>query len=63
MAIPFIVSAVLFDRLLGLMKRFGYLVKYSVKILGILLILIGILLFTSYINQISLWFGQILPFF
>ncbi|MCX8022155.1 MAG: cytochrome c biogenesis CcdA family protein [Syntrophorhabdaceae bacterium] len=61
MAIPFLLSALVFDRLIGLLNRFGYIVKHSVKVLGVLLILVGFLLFTSYMNEISLWFGQILP--
>lgn len=61
LAIPFIMSALLFDRLLGFLKKFGYLVKYSMKILGVLLIIIGILLFTSYFSTLSLWVGQLFP--
>jgi cytochrome c-type biogenesis protein len=61
LAIPFIVSALLFDRLFGFLKKFGYLVKYSMKILGIFLIIIGIMLFTSYFGTLSLWLGQLFP--
>jgi cytochrome c-type biogenesis protein len=61
LAIPFIISALLFDRLFGFLKRFGYLVRYSMKILGVLLIIIGIMLFTSYFGTLSLWVGQLLP--
>lgn len=59
LAIPFIISALLFDRLFGFLKRFGYIVKYSMKILGILLIIIGVMLFTSYFSLFSLWAGQL----
>jgi cytochrome c-type biogenesis protein len=62
LAIPFIMSALLFDRLLSFLKRFGYLVKYSMKILGVLLIIIGIMLFTSYFSTLSLRIGQFFPF-
>ncbi|MCX5806414.1 MAG: cytochrome c biogenesis protein CcdA [Proteobacteria bacterium] len=62
LAIPFIISALLFDRLFIFLKRFGYLVRYSMKILGILLIIIGLMLFTSYFNTLNLWVGQIFPF-
>jgi cytochrome c-type biogenesis protein len=61
LAIPFIISAVLFDRLFGFLKRYGYLVKYSVKILGALLIVIGVMFLTSYFNKFSLWVGQLFP--
>lgn len=61
MAVPFILSAILFDRLFVLMKRYGYVVKYSPKILGILLIIIGVLLVSSLFTRISLYFGQLMP--
>jgi cytochrome c-type biogenesis protein len=61
LAIPFIISALLFDKLISFLKRFGYLVKYSMKILGTLLIIIGIMLFSSYFSTLSLWVGQLFP--
>lgn len=61
LAIPFIVSALLFDKLLGFLKRFGYLVKYSTRILGVLLIIIGLMLFSSYLGVLSQKAGQIFP--
>jgi len=61
LAIPFIMSALLFDKLLSFLKRFGYLVKYSTKILGVLLIIIGAILFTSYFSTLSLRVGQFFP--
>jgi cytochrome c-type biogenesis protein len=62
LAIPFIMSALLFDKLLGFLKRFGFLVKYSIKFLGVLLIIIGVMLFTSYFSTLSLRVGQYFPF-
>lgn len=59
LAIPFIVSALLFHRLLGFLKRYGYVVKYTMKIMGVLLIVIGVLLLTSYFNRVSEWMGQL----
>ena len=59
LAIPFILSALLFHRLLGFLKRYGYVVKYTMKILGVLLIIIGILMLTSYFNKVSEWMGQL----
>ncbi len=59
LAIPFILSALLFHRLLGFLKRYGYVVKYTMKILGVLLIIIGILMLTSYFNRVSEWMGQL----
>jgi cytochrome c-type biogenesis protein len=55
LAIPFIISALLFDQLLGFLKRYGSIVKYSMKIMGILLIIIGLLLATSSLHRLSEW--------
>ncbi len=59
LAIPFIFSALLFDRLFGLIKRFHRVVVYSMKILGILLVLTGLLLFTSFFGTISSMAGSL----
>jgi cytochrome c-type biogenesis protein len=56
-AVPFILSALLFHQFLSFLKRYGYVVKYTMKIMGILLIVIGLLLVTSYLNRISQWMG------
>ena len=55
LAVPFILSAILFDHLLGFLKRYGYVVKYAMKIMGVLLIAIGLLLLTSYYGKLSQW--------
>ena len=62
MAIPFLISSLLCNKLLGFLKRYGHLVRYSMKILGILLIIIGLLLITSYFGTLSLILGQVLTF-
>jgi cytochrome c-type biogenesis protein len=62
LAIPFIISSVLFDRLFALLKRYGSIVRYSMKVLGVLLIIIGVLLFTSYYNVITFKIGQLFTF-
>lgn len=62
MAIPFLISSLLCNRLLDFLKRYGHLVRYSMKILGILLIIVGLLLITSYFGRLSLVLGQALTF-
>jgi cytochrome c-type biogenesis protein len=59
LAVPFIISALLFHRLLGLLKRYGFVVKYTAKIMGILLIVVGLLLVTSYFNRFAQWVEQL----
>lgn len=60
MAIPFLISSLLCNRLLDFLKRYGRLVRYSMKILGVLLIVVGLLLITSYFGRLSLILGQAL---
>lgn len=60
LAIPFLVSSLVFDRLLALLKRYGSVARYAVKGLGAMLIVIGLLLVTSYYNVISLWVNILL---
>jgi len=62
LAIPFIISALIFDRLFTLLKRFSHIVRYSMKVMGILLIIIGGLLFSSYYSTLSLRLGQLIAF-
>jgi cytochrome c-type biogenesis protein len=59
LAVPFIISALLFDRLLGFLKKYGFIVKYTMKIMGVLLIIIGLLLATSNLHRLSTWMEYI----
>ena len=61
LAIPFLASSLLFDRLFSLLKRYSFVARYSVRILGTLLIILGILLVTSYYNRLGLWIGMLIP--
>jgi cytochrome c-type biogenesis protein len=61
LAIPFIVSSLLFDRLFALLKRYGSVARYAVKVLGVLLICLGLLMVTSYYNAFNFWIGFMLP--
>ena len=58
LAIPFLVSALIFDRLFGLLKKYSSIVKYSTKILGVLFMLIGVLFFSSYWGAVIGKLGQ-----
>jgi cytochrome c-type biogenesis protein len=58
-AVPFILSALLFDQLLRFIKRYGYVVKYTMKILGVLLIVIGLLMATSNFHRFCTWLEYI----
>jgi cytochrome c-type biogenesis protein len=59
LAVPFIISAILFHRLFGFLKKYGYVVKYTAKIMGTLLIVLGLLLVTSYFNRVVQWVEQL----
>lgn len=60
LAIPFLISALLFDQLFGLLKKYSSIVKYSMKFLGVLFIVIGILFFFSYWSLVIGKIGQML---
>jgi len=60
LAIPFLISALLFDQLFGLLKKHSSIVKYSMKFLGVLFIVIGILFFSSYWGLVIGKIGQML---
>ena len=62
MAIPFLISSLLCNKLLEYLRRYGHIVKYSMKILGTLLIIVGLLLITSYFGKLSLMLGLMLSF-
>ena len=58
-ALPFIISALIFQHLLHFLKRYGYIVKYTTKVMGILLIVVGLLLATSNLHRLSEWMEYI----
>jgi cytochrome c-type biogenesis protein len=60
LAIPFMISALIFDQLFGLLKKYSPIVKYSMKILGILFVIIGVLFFSSYWGLVIGKIGQML---
>ncbi len=53
LAIPFFVAALLVGRILYLMQKYGWVVKYSSYVIGGLLITIGVLLATGYYTRMS----------
>jgi cytochrome c-type biogenesis protein len=59
LAIPFVISALLFDQLFGLLNKYSSIVKYSMKFLGVLFIVIGILFFSSYWSLVIGRIGQL----
>jgi cytochrome c-type biogenesis protein len=59
LGLPFIISALLFHRLFGLLRRYGYVVKYTSKVMGALLIVLGLLLVSSYFNRVVQWVEQL----
>lgn len=59
LAIPFIAAALVFDRLFEFLKKYGSVVKYSMKILGALFVILGILLFSSRYNLFANSLGRL----
>jgi cytochrome c-type biogenesis protein len=62
LAAPFLISALLFDKLFYFLKRYGFVARYSAKIMGVLLLVMGLLLVTSYYTTLTLRLGQFLSF-
>jgi len=60
LAIPFIAASLLFDRLFVLLKKYSSVSRYVVKILGILLIVLGLVMVSSYYTILNMWLGMIL---
>jgi cytochrome c-type biogenesis protein len=59
LAIPFIASALVFDRLFALLTKSRSVVKYAMRVMGILLIVIGLLLSTNYYSILSARVGYL----
>lgn len=62
LAVPFILSALLFDKLFYFLKRYGFVTRYSTIIMGVLFLAMGLLLVTSYYTTLTLRLGQFLSF-
>lgn len=62
LAIPFILSALLFDKLFYFLKQYSSVTRYSTKIMGILLLVMGVLLVTSYYTVLTLKLGRFFSF-
>jgi cytochrome c-type biogenesis protein len=61
MAVPFILSAFLVDRLFVLLRKYGHIVRYTTKVLGILLLVLGLLLVTGYYGLLTAKLGALFP--
>lgn len=56
LAVPFLVIAVFLQKLLPLLKRFGKYLSWLHRLVGIIIVLIGLALLTGTFNQISGYF-------
>jgi len=41
------------------LRRYGHVVKYTMKVLGVLLLILGLLLFSSLYSAVSLRIGSV----
>lgn len=53
LAIPFFVAALLAGRLMSILQKHGYIMKYSSIVVGLMLVVIGILLMTEYFSDLT----------
>lgn len=59
MAIPFIACSFVFDRVFEYIRKYNFIARYTAMILGVFLIIIGLLLFTSIFTKISFILGNL----
>ena len=60
LAIPFFIAALLFHRIFTLFNRFRVIAKYSMKVLGALLVIIGFLIFTDQYGLVTSLMARII---
>lgn len=60
LAIPFVISSLLFDRLFFLLKKYSFVSRYAVRMLGVLLIIVGLIMVSSYYPILNAWLGMML---
>ncbi len=60
LAIPFVIASLLFDKLFILLKKYSFISRYAVKLLGLLLIILGLIMVSSYYTVLNIWLGMML---
>lgn len=63
LAVPFLLSALLLDRFLGFFQKFKHNIGRVNRIAGILLVLVGILMFTGWFERLAAWLQPLTPAF
>lgn len=53
LAIPFLLSALFISFLLGWIKKYSFLLKYINIVSGILMVIVGIMIYTGFINKLA----------
>ncbi len=59
LAIPFFLSAIFFHKVFSLLGRFHFISRFCGKIMGAILILIGLLLLTNYFGVVTNFFNDL----
>jgi len=63
LAVPFLLSALLLDRFLGFFQSFKHNIGRVNRIAGILLVIVGILMFTGWFERLAAWLQPLTPAF
>lgn len=63
LAVPFLLSALLLDRFLGFFQKFKHNIGRVNRVAGILLVLVGILMFTGWFERLAAWLQPLTPAF
>jgi cytochrome c-type biogenesis protein len=56
LAIPFLIAAIAIGWVTAIIKRYGKVMRYVEIVMGVVLIIVGVLLFSGKFEQLALWF-------
>jgi cytochrome c-type biogenesis protein len=59
LAIPFFVSAIFFHKLFRLLQKVRFMAQYSTKVMGVILIVVGILFLADYYNAVTIFVNSL----
>jgi len=63
LAVPFLLSALLLDRFLGFFQAFKRNIGTANRLAGLLLVLVGVLMFTGWFERLAAWLQPLTPAF
>ena len=59
LAIPFFISAIFFHKLFRLLQKVRFMARYSTKVMGVILIVVGILFLSDYFSAVTMFVNSL----